>query len=118
MEVPYTIPEERPEGRFFIDLHGGGLVQVQQVLAAAMMELEDKETTADKLRRVLDTYSNNHIVAEPAANPPLMSDREQKKEIKKAIKRAEELERKRRETEARGESRSRRSGLSLRKPIT
>lgn len=103
VEVPYTIPEERPEGRFFIDLHGGGLVQVQQVLAAAMMELEDKETTADKLRRVLDTYSNNHIVAEPAANPPLMSDREQKKEIKKAIKRAEELERKRREAEARGE---------------
>lgn len=103
VEVPYTIPEERPEGRFFIDLHGGGLVQVQQVLAAAMMELEDKETTADKLRRVLDTYSNNHIVAEPAANPPLMSDREQKKEIRKAIKRAEELERKRRETEARGE---------------
>lgn len=103
VEVPYTIPEERPEGRFFIDLHGGGLVQVQQVLAAAMMELEDKETTADKLRRVLDTYSNNHIVAEPAANPPLMSDREQKKEIRKAIKRAEELARKRRETEARGE---------------
>lgn len=102
VEVPYTIPEERPEGRFFIDLHGGGLVQVQQVLAAAMMELEGKETTAGKLRRILDTYSNNHIVAEPAANPPLMSDKEQKKAIKKAIQRAEELERKRRERSGRG----------------
>lgn len=102
VDVPYTIPEERPEGRFFIDLHGGGLVQVQQVLAAAAMDLEGKATTTDKLRRILDTYSNNHIVAEPAANPPLMSDKEQRKEIKKAIKRAEELERKRRETEDTG----------------
>lgn len=103
VEVPYTIPEGRPEGKFFIDLHGGGLVQVQQALAAAMLDLEDKETTADKLRRVLDNYSNNQIVAEPAANPPLMSEREQKKEIKKAIKRSEELEKKRREMADRGE---------------
>ena len=69
-----------------------------------MMDLEDKETTADRIRRVLQTYSNNHIVVEPAANPPLMSEKDQKKEIRKAIKRAEELEKKRREMEARGET--------------
>lgn len=104
VEVPYTIPAARPEGKFYVDLHGGGLVQIRQVLESAMMDLEDKETTADRIRRVLQTYSNNHIVVEPAANPPLMSEKDQKKEIRKAIKRAEELDKKRREMEARGET--------------
>ncbi len=104
VEVPYKIPEARADGKFYIDLHGGGLVQISQVLESAMAALEDKETTADKVRRVLQANSNNHIVAEPAAVPPVMSDKEQKKEIKKAIKRSEELEKKRRERAEKGET--------------
>lgn len=104
VEVPYKIPEARADGKFYIDLHGGGLVPISKVLESAMAAMEDKETTADKVRRVLQTYSNNHIVAEPAAVPPVMSEKEQKKEIRKAIKRSEELERKRREMAEKGET--------------
>lgn len=98
LKIPFTVPKTQRVGAMHLDLHGGGLVSVSQLMAAVQEQAgvdlsaeEDKtETTSDKLKKFLETDANNEIVVEPSSSGPLMSEAEQKDAVKQAIQQAEE----------------------------
>jgi len=98
LKIPFKVPKTQRLGAMHLDLHGGGLVSVAQILAAVQAQAgvdfsaeEDKtETTAAKIKEFLDTDANNEIVIEPSAQPPLMSEAEQRAAMKQAIRQSEE----------------------------
>ena len=80
-------------GTMNLDIHGGGLVSIEQLLAAAdaaagvdASATEDKtKTTESKLLEIEKEPANNDIVIEPGAGP-VMTEAEQKKAVRDAVK--------------------------------
>ena len=93
LDIPFTIPENRRDGEWHLDMHGGGLVAVTQVLAEGLV-LPDApiETTEEKLAKMLERHSNNEIIIEPGAAQRLMSEKEQKAAIKEAVELSKMME--------------------------
>ena len=91
--VPFIVPKAQREGAMNLDIHGGGLISIEKLLAAAdaaagvdTSATEDKtQTTESKLLDFEKEPSNNDIVIEPGAGP-LMSEKEQHQAIKNAVK--------------------------------
>ncbi len=98
--IPFTVPQKQREGIMHLDVHGGGLIPVAQILmaqqaAAAGINMgaeQDKvQTTEQKIKDFMSADMNNEIVIEPSASPPAMSEIEQKDAMKMAIKQSEEM---------------------------
>ena len=85
--VPYTIPITRPEGSMVLDIHGGSVVAVAQIAAAAPAGIITPSTTTpeqnynEKIKKLLNSGRNNQLVVEPNAAPTVKSEREMKKEM-------------------------------------
>lgn len=101
--VPYTIPKFQKLGDMRLDVHGGALISVAQIMAMqqqAAAEAEANEgkqvTTADKLRECNETYMNNEIIVEPSTIV-ITSEKEEKKAIREAIKLSKQIEKMRAE---------------------
>ena len=94
--VPYTVPLAAKEGPLTLDLHGGALVPVAQVLANVGIIMPTNETPAqnydEKIKNFLKTGKNNQIVVEPGASAEIKSDKELKKDIERAKKAQARLE--------------------------
>ncbi|MBQ9365731.1 MAG: SpoIVB peptidase S55 domain protein [Schwartzia sp.] len=93
LTVPYVVPKTQRTGTMNLDIHGGGLVSIEQLLAAAdaaagvdASATEDKtKTTESKLLEIEKEPANNDIVIEPGAGP-VMTEAEQKKAVRDAVK--------------------------------
>lgn len=101
--VPYTIPKFQKLGNMRLDVHGGALISVAQIMALqqqAAAEAEANEgkviTTAEKLRECNETYMNNEIIVEPTTML-ITSEKEEKKAIKEAVKLSKQIEKMRAE---------------------
>ena len=99
VDVPFTVPKMQRDGAMHLDVHGGGLVSLEKLLAAAQSEMgvvtadsqEQSKTLTERLKELGETDANHEIVIEPGAGP-VLSEKEQKKEIEEAIRRQEELQ--------------------------
>lgn len=100
VDVPFTVPESQPEGTMHLEVHGGGMALVEQLLAAlqaandAPPPVSDEDramTTENRLRDLVETPANNDIVIEPGGGP-VPTEEEQEKAIREAIRRQEERE--------------------------
>ena len=93
--IPYTVPENQPDGTLNLDVRGGGMIPVtplmllQQTTGVAVQSETDKaQTTADKLKALAETGRNNEIIIAPGAAPQPLSEKEQKKILREAAKAA------------------------------
>lgn len=99
VDVPFTVPKTQRDGVMHLDVHGGGLVSLEKLLAAAQSEMgvvtsdnqEQSKTAKERLHDLGETDSNHEIVIEPGPGP-VLSEKEQKKEIEAAIRWQEELQ--------------------------
>ena len=99
VDVPFTVPKTQRDGVMHLDVHGGGLVSLEKLLAAAQSEMgvvtpdnqEQSKTAKERLHDMGETDSNHEIVIEPGAGP-VLSEKEQKKEIEAAIRWQEEMQ--------------------------
>ena len=85
--VKYTVPIIAKEGKFVLDLHGGGLVPVTQVQAANVILPSTKspsEVYKEKFDQLLKANKNNEIIIKPAA--VTRTEKELKAEIQRAKK--------------------------------
>ena len=99
VDVPFTVPKTQRDGVMHLDVHGGGLVSLEKLLAAAQSEMgvvtsdnqEQSKTAKERLHDLGETDSNHEIVIEPGPGP-VLSEKEQKKEIEAAIRWQEEMQ--------------------------
>ena len=99
VEVPFNVPKFQREGTMHLDVHGGGLVSIEKLLQAAQAEMgiiapdsqNASKTAKDALLDMEKTDANNEIVIEPGAGP-VLSEKEQQKEIEAAIRWQEEMQ--------------------------
>lgn len=98
LTIPYTVPRGQRLGPVRLDVRGGGLIPVSQLIlaqqAAAGIDVtaeEDKTvSTTAKLKDYLSADRNNEIVVTPSASPAPMSEAEQKAAVRLAVKAAKE----------------------------
>lgn len=91
--VKYTVPLAAREGKFTLDLHGGGLVPVTQVQAAGVVMPSTKspaELYKEKFSQLLRSSKNNEIIIKPAV--VTKTEKELKEDIKRARKILAQLE--------------------------
>lgn len=92
VNIPYTIPKTQKEGQMFLEVKGGGFVQLAQVLqtglAATPQDIANL-STVDRLNDLKNLNKNNEIVISPTIDT--QSDTDQDKAIKEAIKLSEEI---------------------------
>lgn len=89
--VPYKVPVTMKEGPLSLDIHGGAVVPLAQLLANAglIVSTDPKEATKsyeDKLNDFVNTGKNNQLVVEPGAAAEPKSEKELKREIARAKK--------------------------------
>ena len=96
LEIPYTVPDMQPEGRMNLDVRGGGFVPVsaaallqQAGLVTAGNPEEKEQTTADRLKAMVEAGRNNEIIITPGAAQQPLSEREQRKLLEAAKERAQ-----------------------------
>ena len=97
--VPYTVPLIRPEGPMALDIHGGAVVPVAQVVtaqAAAGIIMPSTTTPEqnykEKIKTLLNSGKNNQLVVEIGSSPALVkSEKERKKDLARAKKLQEKL---------------------------
>lgn len=85
--VKYTVPVAARDGKFVLDLHGGGLVPVMQAQAAGVIIPSTKspaELYNEKITTLLRANKNNEIIIKPAA--VVKTEKELKEDIKRARK--------------------------------
>lgn len=91
--VKYTVPLAAREGKFTLDLHGGGLVPVTQVQAAGVVMPSNKspaELYKEKFSQLLRSSKNNEIIIKPSV--VTKTEKELKEDIKRARKILAQLE--------------------------
>ncbi len=74
LKIPYTVPKHQAPGATMLEVRGGGLVSVTQLLMQQqgidLSAQEDKTKTLDMIiKEFLDTNKNNEIVIDPIAMP-------------------------------------------------
>ena len=87
--VPYTVPIAMKPGPLTLDIHGGALVPLAQVLANAGLLSDVNEPARDYSERIesfLKTGKNNELVVEPGGVVEPQTEKELKKEIARARK--------------------------------
>ena len=99
VEVPFNVPKTQREGTMNLDVHGGGLVSIEKLLQAAQAEMGiivpdaqgGSKTAKDALLDMEKTDANKESVIELGAGP-VLSEKEQQKEIEAAIRWQEEMQ--------------------------
>ena len=90
--INYTVPETQREGMLNLDVRGGGLVPVTNLMLLQQSGVDvaapddKKKTTADKLKEFQQTGRNNEIIIAPGPAPEMTP--KQKREAVRAAKRA------------------------------
>ena len=87
--VSYTVPIAMKPGPLTLDIHGGALVPLAQVLANAGLLSDVNEPARDYSERIesfLKTGKNNELVVEPGGVVEPQTEKELKKEIARARK--------------------------------
>lgn len=90
--IPYTIPKTQKEGQMFLEVKGGGFVQLAQVLQSGLAATPQDAanlSTVDRLNDLKNLNKNNEIVISPTIDT--QSEVDQDKAIKEAIKLSEEI---------------------------
>ncbi len=90
--IPYTIPKTQKEGQMFLEVKGGGFVQLGQVLQSGLVVTPQdiaQLSTVDRLNEIKNLNKNNEIVISPTID--IESEKDQDKAIKEAIKLSEEI---------------------------
>ena len=93
--VPYKISQTQPVGMTTLEIRGGGLVPVAQLLMQQQgLDLspeEDKmQPLSDKITAFIKANKNNEIIISPAA--PLLNEVQQAAAIEAAIKQSDQIE--------------------------
>ena len=93
--VPYKVAKTQPVGMATLEIRGGGLVPVAQLLMQQQgldfSPEEDKmQPLSDKIAAFIKTNKNNEIIISPAA--PMMNEVQQAAAIEAAIKQSAQLE--------------------------
>lgn len=92
LTVPYTIPKTQKEGQMFLEVKGGGFIQLAQVLQSGLVVTPQdiaQLATVDRLNEIKNLNKNNEIVISPTVD--IQNDSDQDKAIKEAIKLSEEI---------------------------
>ena len=95
LDIPFTVPKNRKEGRWTLDMHGGGLVAVPLLMMANSGIINPDApipTTEEKIAELLERNSNNQIIIEPGIAQQLMSEREQAEAIREAVEMSKAIE--------------------------
>lgn len=87
--VQYTVPITAKEGKFMLDMHGGGLVPIAQVQTTSGVIVPSTKTPSElyneKISNLLKTNKNNEIIIKPTVITRT------EKELKAEIKRVQKL---------------------------
>ncbi len=98
--VPYTIPMTQRKGPLTLDIRGGGLISIAELILAQQEAIgmdmnaeEDKSISVEEeINKCLESFKNNEIIIEPSPDGTIMSDAEMKKAIKEAAEASRKLE--------------------------
>jgi len=89
--VPYIVPKTQADGPLNLELRGGGLVPVMQLLQQGLVsgaDLENKQSFKDKMKQFLQTNKNNEIIITPAVQP-LMTEKDQMAAVEQAFQQSQ-----------------------------
>lgn len=92
IDVPYTIPKTQKEGQMFLEVKGGGFIQLAQILQSGLVVTPQdiaQLSTADRLNELKNLNKNNEIIVTPVLD--IQNDAQQSKAIEEAIKLSEEI---------------------------
>jgi hypothetical protein len=79
LKVPYTVPKQQAAGMAVLEVRGGGLISVAQLLMQQqgfdLSAQEDKTKTLDMIiKEFLDTNKNNEIIIDQMVSPVDMTN--------------------------------------------
>jgi len=98
--INYTVPENQRAGALNLDVRGGGLVPVTNLMLLQQSGIDvattydKKKTTEDKLHDFQKTGRNNEIIIAPGASPVELTDKQKKAALREAQKVVAEAARK------------------------
>ena len=87
--VAYTVPIAMKPGPLTLDVHGGALVPIAQILAQAGLISDPNEPVksySDRINNFLNSGKNNELVVEPGGVVEPQTEKELKREIERARK--------------------------------
>lgn len=87
--VAYTVPIAMKPGPLTLDIHGGALVPIAQILAQAGLISDPNEPVknySDRINNFLNSGKNNELVVEPGGVVEPQNEKELKREIERARK--------------------------------
>lgn len=85
MIIPYTVPENQPDGPLALDIRGGGLVPATPLMVLQQSGLDVKSeddaklTAADRLKKLQESGRNNEIIIAPGPVQKQLSAHEQRR---------------------------------------
>lgn len=95
LDIPYTVPKNQAAGNMSLELRGGGLIQIaqllqQQGLLPGLTEADMmKQTLAQQLQDFMRANKNNEIIITPVL-PPATTEKEQADALQQAVEQAQE----------------------------
>ncbi len=96
LTIPYTVPKHQRAGALSLDVRGGGLIPIAQLLglpqgadpSGSPADADKNLSTKEKLKNFLSTTRNNEIVIVPGAVQNVMDEKAQKKAVREAVREA------------------------------
>ena len=83
--LPYTVPLTARQGNLALEIHGGALVPVNQVLAnAGVITPDSNKSYEEKIKDFLKTGKNNQLVVEVGGSNEVKTDKQIRQEIAQA----------------------------------
>ena len=83
--MPYTVPLTAHRGNLTLEIHGGALVPVNQVMTnSGVVTADSNQSYEDKIKKFLQTGKNNQLVVEVGASNETKTDKQIRKEIAQA----------------------------------
>ena len=95
LDIPYTVPKNQAPGNMSLELRGGGLIQIaqllqQQGLLPGMTEADMvKQTLSQQLQDFMHANKNNEIIITPVL-PPAVTEKEQMDALQQAVEQAQQ----------------------------
>ena len=86
--VPYTVPLTSSPGFLSLEIHGGGLVPVNQVSSSGVITADSNQSYDDKIKKILNASRNNQLIVEVGSSGSAKTD----KEIRKGIAQAKRIQ--------------------------
>ena len=86
--VPYTVPLTSSPGFLSLEIHGGGLVPVNQASSSGVITADSNQSYDDKIKKILNASRNNQLVVEVGSSGSAKTD----KEIRKGIAQAKRIQ--------------------------